>query len=112
MIKVLLLAATLSGGLMAQSISLAHPPQIKSQKAKQLKKPKTVPFDKKVDFVEFREASLENVLRLLRYEGRLHTVGSYDPQSPINLRLVDTDWKNLQETVLKEALPLKEPLDN
>lgn len=101
MIRSFLITLLMGSLCFGQSILLA-PRKARVSKA-HVKKPR----NSHIDFVEFREATMGNVLSLIRKHGGLKTQYEIDMSSEVNLRLVDTSWPKLQNTVLEEARPLE-----
>jgi hypothetical protein len=75
-----------------------------------VKKPVIDRRNPKIDFVEFREASMGNVLTLIKKYGGIKGQYQIDMSAEVNLRLVDTNWSALRNVVLEEARPLEKSL--
>ncbi len=75
-----------------------------------IKKPMIDRRNPKIDFVEFREATMGNVLSLIKKYGGIKGQYEIDMSAEVNLRLVDTNWSALRNTVLEEARPLEKSM--
>ncbi len=105
MMRLLLLMFLVSNLGFGQSILLG---QRKHRVSKALvKKPMIDRRNPNVDFVEFREATMGNVLSLIKKYGGIKGQYEIDMSAEVNLRMVDTNWAKLHNTVLEEARPLE-----
>lgn len=83
--------------VLAQSIGLDEPPVVS--------KPVKKHVSSKLSFVEFRDAKLENVLKLIKTQGRIRNSQKKNLQADLSLRLENVSWAGLLKIILRQVNP-------
>ena len=83
--------------VLAQSIGLDEPPVVPKPVKKQV--------STKLSFVEFRDAKLENVLKLIKTQGRIRNSQKENLQTDLSLRLKNVSWARLLKIILRQVNP-------
>lgn len=83
--------------VLAQSIGLDEPPVV-SMPVKKV-------VSNKLSFVEFRDAKLENVLKLIKTQGRIRNSQKENLQTDLSLRLENVSWAELLKIILRQVNP-------